>query len=499
MTVPATAFAARGGRGSQLALAAFVAVVVVLRLVGLHDYPPPATDEGGWVLETVDWLHTGRMTEAFAEVPAFVLQLAPWLRSSEPPLFRARLISSVYGLLGLLLFWRIAARLLSDRRPAMAATVLLATSYAAVLTGRRALVEPMQTTWMLAVVLCSLRTSISGLAGLGATVAIAITTKASALAVLPVALLAPLLAPRSPGLPAGRVARRVAWHGAALLTGLGVATLAFWLVSRSNPEAFQHYWHRTLSSVRDDAAPLGQAGRFGLDIGLLASLPFELLRDEPVLFPLALAGCALAIRDAALRLPAVWLGCTILFLAAQVWRLQNHLAIAHAPMALLAGAFLWRVADGRGVAPSPRWAPILFGLAILASAARFGLGVSRNRDEAAEAVQWIRGNIPDTARVVGAPYILMRTKVDVESFATAGDSSLAPTSAALRASGVDWVVVDEREWRSLLRSAGRTQDAEREIARCCRQRWSSPAVDIYEVVPAETTATPPAAETQDTR
>ncbi|HEX5631660.1 MAG TPA: hypothetical protein VFX50_00460, partial [Gemmatimonadales bacterium] len=425
--MPERAAAAAAHRAGAPALVALLVVAALLRLLGLNEFPRPSADEGGWVLETLDWVRTGRVTEAFAEVPGYVLQLAPWLGITEPPLHVARHVSVLYAVLRVGLLFALVRHLVPARTTALACAALLAAGYAAVLSDRRSLVEPMQTTWMLAIVLAAVHRGPRALAALAVTTALALTTKASAVAVLPVAVLAPWLVPAARArVDAVDWRRDVLPRVVAVGAGLALAGLAFWLVARVDPAAFRHYWVRTLESARPDADPLAHAGRFGLDPRIVASLPLELLREEPLVFPLALLGALAALRHPALRLPAAWLGCTMLWLAVQIWRVDGHLAITHVPAALLAGLLLTEVATARG-AQGTRWGGRLLALMLAAGVGRLVVARSMHHDPSAPAVQWLRGHVPDTAHVVGAPYILMRTRVRAESFTTAGDSSYAPS------------------------------------------------------------------------
>ena len=127
----------------RLAWFAAIAVVIAVRLAGLDAFPLSHPDEGGWPLSVREWVESGKRAGDYYMAPGYHWLLGIPFYLFGPLHSVSRPVSAVLSLLTLYMFYRLAAQL-AGRPTAIAAALLLGTSYPAVLIDRRALIEPFQ-------------------------------------------------------------------------------------------------------------------------------------------------------------------------------------------------------------------------------------------------------------------------------------------------------------------------------------------------------------------
>ena len=471
-----------------LAVALGAAVVVALRVALLDAYPASA-DEGGWPLSARRLVEDGQHTFDFYKAPGF-----HWLLAGPFALFGAtigvaRASAAVAGLVGLCFLHRIALRTLASPRQALAATLLLGTSFAAVMTDRRALIEPFLVPWMLALAFFAIRRGPRDAWWIALSTAGLLLTKASGIFLLPVLGLVALVgdgAARAdePG-SVGRTRVLVGMAG-----GVALALATFGGLYLADPRTFMEGWVPTLvSATRTVAAvphtDVPHVGRFGIDPQKVVEWMTGLARDEPFLFAFGLAGAARALLEGRQRTMALWLLAGMAFLLLQTYVLENHLAVLFAPMALLTAWLLGdldRNAEERRFGPvTLRWPRVVGAMVVLFGVVRIGGAVALKRDETRAVTDWLAQRIAPGDHLVGAPYLLMRLSTPGTEFA-ALPAPYLPERARLDSLGADWVVVDAREWRGHAASLGgdaTTFDAA--LAACCDAVHETPGITVHRV------------------
>ena len=471
-----------------LAVALVVALVVALRVVLLDTYPASA-DEGGWPLSARRLVEDGQRTFDFYKAPGF-----HWLLAGPFALFGAtigvaRASAAVAGLVGLFFFHRIALRTLASPRQALVATLLLGTSFAAVMTDRRALIEPFLVPWMLAVAFFAIRRGPRDAWWIAFSTAGLLLTKASGLFLLPVLGLMALVGDGSahaddPG-PAG--SRRVL---VGLAGGVVLAVVVFGGLYLADPHTFLEGWVPTLASATRSAAAaphtdVPHVGRFGIDPQKVVEWMTGLARDEPFLFAFGLAGAVRGLVEGRQRTMALWLLAGMAFLLLQTYVLENHLAVLFAPMALLTA---WMLGDLDRNAPERRlgrvtlrWPHAVGAMIVLFGVVRIAGAVALKRDETRAVTGWLAQRVAPGDHLVGAPYLLMRLRTPGTEFA-ALPAPYLPLRARLDSLGADWVVVDGREWRGHAASLGGDAAAfDAALAACCDAVHESPGVTVFRV------------------
>ena len=461
------------------ALPLVLALGLALRVVLLDRYPALIADEGGWPLSVREWAEEGRRTFDYFKAPGYHWLLGALFAATDASLAVARLASVAAGVAGLALLHGIALRVLRRPGDALVATLLVATSFAAALTDRRALIEPWQQLWALGLVWFWVRRGDTRLdaAGIALCTAAMLLTKASAIFLVPALAFAELVARRDDRSP-GRGARL-----AALGAGLAITAAAFGVLYLSDPATFIEGWGSTVAASNPGGVPrtgleADSDSRFGVHLGVIASTLGRMLRAEPLLFPLAaVAGAAAALQRRAL-VPAAWFGAGAAFLLLQSLVWDQHLVLMVPPAALLAAWALARLRPRIGARVA------LAGVALLAlfGAARLGAAALRaGVPAAAPAIAWLAERADERAVVAAAPWVLMQLDARPVTVAAWGPDFL-PTRERLQRHGVHWLVVDESEWLGWMALFGvpatRLDSA---LAGCCELETAAGGARVYRV------------------
>ena len=465
-------------------------VILALRFLGLEGYPT-AADEGGWPLSVRRFVEDGERTFDYFKAPGFHWQLWAPFELFGASIGVARAAASTAGLVGLLFFHRLARLLLPGARQAWVATLLLGTSYAAVLIDRRALIEPFLVAWMVALAFFALRRARHDGWWVALCTAGVLLTKASGIFLLPVLGLVALVGDGSArGDAEGRAGT---WRVVAgLAGGVALACAAFFALYRSDPFTFLDGWMPTLLTASTSLAVVPEPtvphlGRFGIDPAKVMDWLGTLARDEPFLFALGVAGMTRGIVEGRQRAMSLWLLGGMAFLLAQTHVLENHLAVLYAPLALLAAwllADLDRTAVPRRVAGvALTWCRVLVAAIVGFGAVRAAGAIALTTDPSLGATRWVEARRAPGEAVLAAPFVLMRLEGPVAPF-VALPAPYAPEPEALATLGVRWVIVDAVEWRGhAARFVEGRARFEAALARCCTPDTTIGGFGVYRVVP----------------
>lgn len=436
----------------MLRTAVAIAVILAVHLIRLQTFPLITADEGGWPLSVRNWVETGTRSTDYFMAPGY-----HWLLGVPFQLFGAlhsvaRPVSVAVSLLGLLLFYRLTRKLAGDDM-AFWATLLLGTSYPAVLIDRRALMEPFQITLITALCLAAASTRLLPVAGFTAAL---LLTKASGIFIL----------------PAIAVSRRRIPVWVALAAGVAIAAAIFWWLYTLDPATFLQGWatdlnHGNLGGRKDDS------GRFRLN-PLSIELTLRWLSEhEPLLFGISALGLLKAIWDRKHALMAAWYIFGAAFLFMQVYVQENHRAVLLPPLCFFAAYLLTELKFG--------WSRAALGILVLYSVARIGGGIARTPDPNASALAWLASHTTRESHVMAAPYLLMSLPARPVSFWSLPHPYL-PTPAALACRKVEWLIVDEKEWVSESNTGAKLEES---LAQCCELQYATPAARVYRVKSTE--------------
>lgn len=476
------------GRREVWALGMAAVAVLSVRLLFPTWAPPVSGDEGTWPLGAKLLADEGQLVPNFFTTPLYHLVLALQFKVFGSTLSVARVSSAVFGVVNLLLTYRLALRLLGDRRSAIWAALLLGTSYPAVLVDRKAFIESMQITWMLGLTICYLEVGRRALIGIILCTAGLLLTKANAVFLIP-ALGVASLVEWNKG-PSGD------WrHLAGLAAGVAIAMLGYALVYLVNPAEFIGGWSQKLmvgshqklatdltGSDIINAGPVQQVHRPLFAIGRFRFNPFawdgkirELTASEPFLA----VGGALAVFKAlwTRRMPALsmWLLFGMAFYFVQ-GHLENHVLVLFPVLAI---GTAWILFEGA----KDSW-PIVAATAIFL----FGLGratgnLATSPERTAAGTRWLAAHASPTESVVAAPRILMIVKGKPISMFALDDENL-PTCATIRKVSADWIFFDDKEWMEYIRVAKHTmKQVADSLAGCTTEAYRDRASRIYRVVP----------------
>ena len=272
-----------------------ILLVVCLRCIGLGVYPQIEADEGGWPLSVREWVETGTRTFDFYMAPGY-----HWLLGIPYRLFGSshsvgRPVAALASLFGLWLFYRLVRRQ-TDETVAFWATLLLGTSYPAVLIDRRAFMEPLQLVIMFALCLAATgpKRSAPQYLLVGGLTCLLLLTKATGVFLLPALVLATFWSP-----DVGRVAQphRLRLMVAMAAGALSAAGVFYWLYL-GDPSTFLAGWTNDLTKVANvPGLDQGNSGRFRFSpLSIEATLRWH-ASYEPVLFGLSLLGFLKALTD----------------------------------------------------------------------------------------------------------------------------------------------------------------------------------------------------------
>jgi Dolichyl-phosphate-mannose-protein mannosyltransferase len=455
-----------------LALIVAVGVVLAVRTLWLGRYPIVSADEGGWPLAVRTWVEHGIATFDYYQAPAYHWVLGLAYRWFGPTVVVGRDAAAIFDLLGLACFTGAAYRLTGDRRTAFWAFLLLGLDYTAVLTDRRAYIEPFQMFWMNALVFCYLGRKRSDLVGTAVATAGLLLTKASGGFIL-VALVAATLTD-SPA--SDRAERKRGWL--ALCAGTGAALIIFAILCLHDPGAFMRGWLASMhgESVRAGNGPEAVPAVFRVGFIIIdPNFGFKILRDlstdAPFGLVLATAATVKSLFERRATLIGWWFVIGLAAILVQAVWLENHLAVLYPAMALGGAWFLAemdRIAFARhrfGVRWT--WASILLVFVLLYDLGRFAGGVATTKEPTRPTVRWLNEHTQPADVVLAAPYIVMQRTAPEKAYWDLAPPYI-PTADSLRRWHVGWVVVDRKEWIGTLHRLHADLDAfNQALAACC--------------------------------
>lgn len=461
------------GAGLPTAFLLFAAAAILaVRLVALNIYPAAAADEGNWPIAVRHWLTAPNPPYEYFTAPLYHWLLGIPFALFGPSLLVGRVTSALFGLGALALLYGVARRLFNDREIAIWSVLLAGTSYAIVLIDRRSLVEPMQMFMLLALVFFALGRSTVDRVGVVLSLAAVLLTKANAIFIIPALVLTTFLDGRN-----GRV--REAGKTALLLTvGTLLAAGVFLIFYLMDPALFLRGWAPGMvADVYDASSPTGR-------LALAPVQFFERLHaiggEEPFLLAF---GFAAAIRQVLVRkywVLSAWLLFGLAFFAVQEYWLENHLAVIYPPLVLGTAWVLVELGRAAAAARGIAWSRAVLGLIIAYSFIRLLGAMATTRDPVAPAVAWLHENAAPTDTVLAAPHILMQWPGPVVNMFELRPTML-PDPARLRARGVQWVVMDQREWANYIARVP-TAEVRSVFDACCSRVFDVPgAATIYRV------------------
>lgn len=463
-----------------LSRAAVVAGAAALLVRVAYVVGPAFTgaDEGGYPLSVARWAREGIATYDFHTTPLYHVVLGTVFRLFPATLLTARLFSVLLGLVSLAMLWTLVRRLTDDPETAAWSAILWASCFPAADLASRALIEPLQLTWLLGLLLAL--TATGARAGILVAIATAglLLTKANAVGLLP-ALAAALWWDRAECLTARRHAKV-----AGLGVGVIVAAVAFAGLYAAAPDTFVRGWGPTLLKPDDvTATQLVRFGRFAIDPRLLADRAAFVAAQSPFVLAFGLTGATWLIvrrRTAILGLAPVTYAA---FLAAQSVIAIQYFALLY-PFLAAAGAVLL-VSTRQSLPTSPRWPIIALALAVADGGSRAVASLVLLRTPEREAVSWLRAAVQPGERVVAAPYLLMQLDATRVSFFDLVEHDASPTPTVVCATAPDWVVIDVDEWQPRIDRLGMDAPAfDGGFAGCLEPVYADGHVRIFRATPA---------------
>jgi len=476
-----------------------LAMILLLRLLLLSSFPPVQADEGGWPLNVRVWLTEGIKTKDYFLVPAYYWVLSVPFAIFGATLAVARAASAVLGLVGLSLFYGLALRALGERRGALWAAVILGVSYPAIMIDRRALIEPLQTVWLVAVVFFFLGRSRWDRIGLAGSMAGLLLTKVSGIFILPALMIASLFE-KTNGPWAARLSR---WFP--LIAGAGIAIAVFVVLCFVDSTLSLKGWSQAAFASSSQGPVLVRLGRFGVDpVGVFETFRW-LTGLAPFLVAFGLAGTAKGLLEGRQCAIVCWLVVGLAFLLLQLYRLENHTAPLY-PALVLAATWLLMELDRQEQASTLgrlglSWPRVVLVCIVVYSVARLVGGLVLVRDPTASAVDWLQARVGDEDRVVAAPYVLMQLRAQPVSFWDFPPDYL-PTCERLAHRHINWVFIDRREWLNHLAEVGfERQGAVEALAGCGVLELQTPDAAIYRIALRQSAErpVPPASSTKLSR
>lgn len=478
---------AESSRANRWLAAAALLLVVALRFLRLGAYPPIEADEGGWPLAVRQYVEEGLREGDYYQSPGY-----HWLLGGIFRLFGAqhsvsRWATALVALAGLWLFHKLAERLSRSAAVAGWATLLLGTSYLAVLIDRRAFMEPFVIAIMLALCLsvsvAASSQSAGRLAAVALLTALLILTKITGAFILP-ALCVWALWPEEREAAAGPRWKLIA----AMVGGTVLAGGVFAAVYASDPANFIKAWTTSLKLA--NLPGVTEAKRFGFNPAAIERTIRWYAVYEPFQFGLAVAAFFQAMFSRRQIVMAGWFALGFAFLAAQLYVGSNHYAVVVPPICYLSA---WLAEQLHAQAPKIRlpggagplsWVRAAQVAMVLYSSARLAQGIAHGSQPEEAAVRWLAARADARQRVMAAPYVLMQLPAAAPvSFWRLG-RPYQPSPEAVRAWKADWVVVDGREWEFHHRAASATGNLaalERALAACCELAYRTPAASVWRV------------------
>lgn len=460
----------------QRALPWLMAAAVLLRLTWPFSAMQTHVDEGGWPWAVRQFATEGLITFDFHKAPLYHLVLGLPFAIFPPTLLTGRLVSVALSLVTALLLARVVDRVGTRGSGAWAALLWLTCFPASDLAGR-ALIEPLQLAFTLALLWAMLATSRGAWIGVALATAALLLTKANAVILLPPLLLGAWWDREGPW----HATRRAQLVG--MLAGVGLAGLCFAGLALWDPETFRYAWGSTV--LREDVVtPAGawRIGRFVLDPRTIVGGLGFVATQTPALALVGALGAWQAVTRRRSSGLALALAAMTAFVVVQAAQPHQYFALLYPLLAALAGLTLHAAFTS---ARAPRW-PVV----VLALAAGEGMGrdlVTRalaptTTHGAVErhAVAWMRAHVPVDERVSAAPYLLMQLRNPGRSIFELTDFRAPLDSAALDAA--DWFIVDRLEWEGYVSKRGRSVEAlADEFAACCTLAYTDSAARVFRV------------------
>jgi 4-amino-4-deoxy-L-arabinose transferase-like glycosyltransferase len=450
-------------------------VAVVLRVLWPFGSSPTQVDEGGWPLSVRRWAVEGIATYDFHVAPLYHLVLGAVFEVAPPTMMSARLFSVFLGLVCIWFVYDIATRMVADRRTGVWAALLWATCFPANEVAGRALIEPIQLFWILALLASLCRSGRWVLPGVAVLTAAALLTKVNALVVLP-AFAAAVLWDGSPALRARRRDKLVG-----LLLGCAAAGVGYLALYLTDPELFVLGW-REIALATEVVTPESalRIGRFAVDPRTIERGVEFLSGQAPFLFAFGVAGTVRALLTREALAAGLWITLLLPVLLLQAAQPPQYFSILYPALAIAAAALLaesLRGSSGRG-----RWAEALVLVIAVEGAARSAAAPVLLHAPERPTIAWLRAEVPREARVLAAPYILMQLPNPGAATFQVEAPGYAVDSASVARLRPDWIVMDTLEWRFYMRSARVDSTAvDAFLAQCCELMREDAAVRVHRV------------------
>lgn len=480
---PASILSARMNARHTLLVGAIL-VAALIRIIALDTFPLTHPDEGGWPLSVREWVETGKLSEDYYMAPGYHWLLGIPFRLFGPYHLVGRSVSVIISLITLVLFYRLVTRLASERI-AFWATLLLGTSYPAVLIDRRALMEPFQlalvtslclTVWPFVATspvakLDRWRFPVAALL-----TALLLLTKASGAFILPAIVVAMAGTVRQSSLTGWKPRFLLA---GSLVCGTIAAASVFYGLYSSDPTAFLHGWTEDAQAVNVPGAQPGSAGRFTLSPLSIERTVRWFAEYEPILFGLAVLGLIKAIWLGRQLLFSAWFAFGALLLFSQIYVQGNHRAILMPVLAFFAAWLLTELTEAPARFSWPQAALVLL---TMYSVTRVAAGIVQTIPPERTAALWLSARTEPTSRVMAAPYVLMRLPAEPISFWSLSPP-FVPTRDQLQIWKPDWLVVEDSEWRFHQREAskGDSSALRDALSACCDVAFQDSGTTVYKV------------------
>lgn len=456
----------RFSRERALAPGALLVIVIAVHLVGISLYPGVDPDEGYWVSGARNFIlyHDPVMDSrlhAFLS-PANFLLLASYFSAVRASLFNARVLSSILGLLSCVQLYFAAVPYIKRSWLVLACAGL---SSIAVSVQRMALLESHQMFWLVVTATLLLRRKYSG-----GSIAfgVSLLVKANSLFLLP-AIVATILAD--------------GWRPVCrfCLVAVTIAAGGYAIDYYCGPQRFLAAFHHELS-IGQVRGVVYHIGRFGLAPRLAAFAAAAFVRTDPILIPLALAEVLIIIKARRLnslpnRLFVSWLAGGLLAHFGQTYMAPRYLSTLEPAIAWLAATCLNDFFERPRALRS--CAIVLFTSFFLLHTVHLGIGIGKGvNDDYWATVDWVSTHLPDSARILVAPYLGVSLPLQAYDFYYLLFPFNSPPNhleAIVRAYGITYII-EEAEWRGYS-----TADTREFIAQRCSLGMTIGRFRVWEV------------------
>lgn len=448
-------------------LFALLVFSAVIRLVKLGVFPLVEADEGLWTNSTKnflrfgDWFMDGR-THLFLS-PVFHALTLPVFALNGASIVGARLVSVAAGVMSVWLIYRLIMHETARRDHALLAALVMGVSHWAVLTSRKAMIEPVELCALLAAADFLVRRGAWQQVVGGCLLGVALLTKLNAAFMLPVAGLYLLMSRPSSARAAAStwsLPRHVVVAGLPLAIAVAVAALVYWPLYATHPVQFTSAFRFELDGVHFDALshPIVRLGRFGVDPLQEAKTVIEMFRDSPFVIVLAVLGVLVGIveRPAGSRLFALWLGIGLPFFLGQMLQPVRYFYLLMPAFAYFASLALIRLGTvgeiSVGAGRMTRLTAAAAATFLTFELAYAGASAAANREHALPTVvDWVTRETRPTDAIMAAGYYA----TDLPNRAYAHYRLARDTTQLLesiRKYDIRYVIVDNIEWRADLRA-----------------------------------------------